>query len=530
MNCLARKINEFKQLIRNQNVTLRRKMMLYLACMFMAGAGVFVFLLTATGYFFNAEDRLEWTLRNRLEQVTEKMSLEMENYAGYSLNLSKQLSRTIETQMEGKEKSISEFTDSGDKLVALQKSMYPDLNTVLLTSGCKGVYAVIDATINSALPEAGHSRSGLYLRQGNSGNNITGFSDPYLFRGSPEVARENGFGLHNRWNLEFDTDLLPGYQEVLEQTSDHTKEIYWTTKMVLKGTWEEVILSCAPIVGSNGEIYGICGIELSSTNFKKEYPVKESDFGTILTLISPKEENVLCLECGMAGNMEGTWVKGFEVFDEIPGKRYATYRSDSGSFLGMKSDLSIIDQNGNEWVAAVLISKDKSMAYIQKWRLIVMAIVAAFIVLMLVAAYLLSRKFVKPILQGFEEIKENKPVTDKNASKIAEIEELKSFIASKRENTKIKELPENIEEMLRDFEERVQRLTPTERILLNFFAQNYTLEEIADKMYISIATAKKHNTNMNRKLEITSRSQLMVYVELFKRCNRLEDIISDMEQ
>ena len=150
MNCLARKINEFKQLIRNQNVTLRRKMMLYLACMFMAGAGVFVFLLTATGYFFNAEDRLEWTLRNRLEQVTEKMSLEMENYAGYSLNLSKQLSRTIETQMEGKEKSISEFTDSGDKLVALQKSMYPDLNTVLLTSGCKGVYAVIDATIRAA--------------------------------------------------------------------------------------------------------------------------------------------------------------------------------------------------------------------------------------------------------------------------------------------------------------------------------------------------------------------------------------------
>ena len=51
-----------------------------------------------------------------------------------------------------------------------------------------------------------------------------------------------------------------------------------------------------------------------------------------------------------------------------------------------------------------------------------------------------------------------------------------------------------------------------------------SLEEVAARAYISVATAKKHNTNINRKLGVTSREELMLYIDLFRRCGRLDEI------
>lgn len=47
---------------------------------------------------------------------------------------------------------------------------------------------------------------------------------------------------------------------------------------------------------------------------------------------------------------------------------------------------------------------------------------------------------------------------------------------------------------------------------------------LAARAYISVATAKKHNTNINRKLGVTSREELMLYIDLFRRCGRLDEI------
>ena len=51
-----------------------------------------------------------------------------------------------------------------------------------------------------------------------------------------------------------------------------------------------------------------------------------------------------------------------------------------------------------------------------------------------------------------------------------------------------------------------------------------SLAFLAARAYISVATAKKHNTNINRKLGVTSREELMLYIDLFRRCGRLDEI------
>ena len=85
-------------------------------------------------------------------------------------------------------------------------------------------------------------------------------------------------------------------------------------------------------------------------------------------------------------------------------------------------------------------------------------------------------------------------------------------------------LPPNIEELLSGFRDRVQTLTPMERTVVQYYIDGCSLEEVAARAYISVSTAKKHNTNINRKLGVTPREELMLYIDLFRRCGRLDEI------
>ena len=94
--------------------------------------------------------------------------------------------------------------------------MYPLVNTTLQTANCNGAYVILNATANTTLEVADHSRSGLYLRYTNlSASNPVAPTVVY-FRGIPDIARQKDLELHNRWNLEFDTDQIPGCRELMD--------------------------------------------------------------------------------------------------------------------------------------------------------------------------------------------------------------------------------------------------------------------------------------------------------------------------
>ncbi|MCR5458968.1 MAG: helix-turn-helix transcriptional regulator [Acetatifactor sp.] len=512
-------------LSRRQSLTLRQRMMIYLIFMILASIGLVTLFSIVGGIVWSDERQLTQVLENQLDRNYQKMEKEMEGYVGYSFNLSKQLSHTIELQMGEEVKRIEDFNDSPQKLLELQQNMFNDLNTAILSGGSNGVYAIIDATVNTDLENATNSRSGLYLRLVNINSNVAIVPQTILFRGNPLVARENGLELHNRWDLEFHVDLVPDFWEPASKNVEPF-ECIWTDKMQLTDTWEDVILSCVPIRNGSGEFLGICGMELNEIHFSSDYDALNSDYGSIVTVMAPVEDGKLHLDQGMLGNPDGTWLKGSEILEFQYGKKLLTYRSDSGNFFGLQKKLSIRGSGEKEWMAAVLVPMDRSLQLMRKNLIIRILAVATFVICMLLLALYLSRKFVQPILNSFDDIKEDRQEGTAEI-RIAEIEELKEFIKSKNQKQEISELPKNIEDLLSGFQKRTITLTPAERSLLKYYSKDYSLEEIAEAMFISIGTAKKHNTNMNRKLEISSRSQLMVYIDLFRRCDRLEDIIED---
>lgn len=86
-------------------------------------------------------------------------------------------------------------------------------------------------------------------------------------------------------------------------------------------------------------------------------------------------------------------------------------------------------------------------------------------------------------------------------------------------------LPAGMEDMFSSFSRKVKTLTSAERRILNYYIDGHEIAQIPELAFVSIHTVKKHNRSIYQKLEISSKDELMLYIELFRCCNRLDELI-----
>ena len=85
-------------------------------------------------------------------------------------------------------------------------------------------------------------------------------------------------------------------------------------------------------------------------------------------------------------------------------------------------------------------------------------------------------------------------------------------------------LPPGMEDLFHRFVEKVKTLSSAERRILNYYIEGHETADIPDLAFISIHTVKKHNHSIYQKLEVASRDELMLYIELFRCCGRLDEL------
>ena len=85
-------------------------------------------------------------------------------------------------------------------------------------------------------------------------------------------------------------------------------------------------------------------------------------------------------------------------------------------------------------------------------------------------------------------------------------------------------LPPGMEDLFQTFVEKVKTLSSAERRILNYYIEGHDTADIPELAFISIHTVKKHNRNIYEKLGVASRDELMLYIELFRCCDRLEEL------
>lgn len=92
------------------------------------------------------------------------------------------------------------------------------------------------------------------------------------------------------------------------------------------------------------------------------------------------------------------------------------------------------------------------------------------------------------------------------------------------EAAKGNKLPPNMETMFQAFIRKVDTLSSAERRIFDYYVNGYEAAAIPELAFISIHTVKKHNHSIYQKLEISSMDELLLYIELFRCCGRLEEL------
>ena len=84
----------------------------------------------------------------------------------------------------------------------------------------------------------------------------------------------------------------------------------------------------------------------------------------------------------------------------------------------------------------------------------------------------------------------------------------------------------DLHHMLDDFIASASLLTPAEWNVLQYYVRGHEISEIPSLAYISINTVRKHNKNIYRKLNVNTREELLFYIDLLRRSQRLEELLS----
>ena len=514
---------------RKQSVGMQRKLMLYWASMILVIFAAVMLLLSIAGAFSQNDEQLREVMELHLRNAQDNLLSHLDHLTARSLNLSRELSREIEGALVQEGISLEEANDSPERLLKLQTAMYPLINTALQTANCNGAYAILNATTNTALPASNHSRSGVHLRYANLSASSPVTPTVVYFRGIPDIARQKDLELHNRWNLEFDTDLVPGCQELMEASLDRPAQRYfWSRRINLKDTWESAMLLCVPIVGGDGTVYGVCGVEISAQYFQLSYPAAEGQFGSVVTVLAPVQDGRLLLPDGLVGSVTGTYLDGQETLVIHQGRYYNEYDTGAERYIGLHQTISISRGQAEDtaWAVAILIPQDSYATYIADVQRTWIIAALGLLVVLLALSFFLARRFVRPITDSLKRFQQEDLPEQVLSSGISEVDELAEFLNARARNQRLEqgELPPNIAELFDQFVARKDLLTESERNILRYYIDGHEIADIPDLAFISMSTVRKHNRSIYGKLGVASRDELMLYIDLLRRCGRLKEL------
>ena len=513
--------------IRKQSICMQQRLIVYWCVVILTLFSAAVLLMSILGVIpgmdLKVGEMLSAQQKNTVSAMTEQTDIMMAR----SISLSEEITKELSQYLTANGKAFSDLNDNPQLIMDLEAALYSSLRSALDVKYCSGVFVILNATVNTETEYADTSRMGIYLRLSDLKAVNTSKQHVVFFRGNADIARAEQVQLHNRWNLEFDTSALPGYEQIMQFDGNRLVEsCLWTDRLELSDTWEDVQLLYVPVLDSTGKVRGLCGMEMSNLYFRLSYPMVEGSCGNIVTVLAPmdKKGNIY-LDKAMFGDTKETYLSPSGTMTVKKGKYYNTYSTAFGNYIGRHELLELKSCNGMPLAVLTLISEanyEKLTADNRRDWIIGMLL---FLILLLIVSVSMSRRFVKPILRSLKALQED-TLTDENLSGISEVDALVDFMQKKRNTEKLENggIPPNIEEMLKAFALRVETLTPSERMVLQYYVDGYTIQEIASLLYISIGTARKHNTNMNRKLGITVREELMLYIELFRKCNQLDKL------
>ena len=438
--------------------------------------------------------------------------------AALGIHFSRQVAQELDQTLADEKATFAEARNNRALIAKLETSVYTLVYNTLRIADCSGAFVIFDTTVNSALPNAEENRSGLYLKLANINTSKPVSPEVLLARGIHEIGHNNGHIFHNKWELEFTVSRIPFYHRVLENASRNPIDCYYYSSAVeFNGTWERLILLLVPIVGEKGQVYGVCGLEINNIFFKLYHAEAGSLFDQVAGIVARKQGNAILAHTGLEfGTQEGYFAGlGLNTLTITPGENTNLYRLNSDNehrgaeFVGLDRPLALSplsDRETTPWVSTCLVPREEYdlMLYFSYLKLILFCV--GFFALALLATCFIRQRYNVPILRGLDAIRHG----TLQKTYINEIDDLMEFLATN-------DSPQDVDmSVFYAFRKNIKALSRAETAVFNLYMEGYSAPKIAEMLHVSINTIKSHNKSIYKKLNISSRKELMVYAQLMK--------------
>ncbi len=509
---------------------------LFFLCIVMLGLMV---ILQATGTFRTGGKETRTFLSNELSHLSQDV---YKNYGALSVQavaLSQGLSSSIENHLESKGVTPGQLADHPELLESLLGEELPILKSALENVKSSGAFLILDATVNPDLPGAQDSKSGLYLK--NMEPNIINASFPNLrlLRGPASVSHSSGINFLPQWKLEFDIGDSAFWHLPLETAIENpqlplSRLYYWCPQSTLPGDSEAVMRCSVPLAASDGTVFGVCGFEISAMLFKLSYAPDDSVFSHLFCVLSPLEEGRLDVSAALfAGSCLSNLscqpqLNGVSVSVQNVGDIFSLYGDASDTPLaGLHTQVRLYPSDspfaGEEWAVALMMPQKDLQAKISGANHQLLLLLALLMLLSILGASYFSRRYIKPVVGALNLVKSER-LAEVPKTRILEIDDLIEFLAKQDEadgrlpQSDVGFLPS---QMFQEFLHNIGTLSMAERAVFDLYLKGHTAKEIADILCLSINTIKTHNKRIYMKLGVTSRKELMVYVQMMKEAGRI---------
>lgn len=543
--------------------TLKQKLFLYMLLL-----GALLLLALLAGLFLSGQ--LPHTNQETYETLDVQMEAFEKDVTGYfdraaasGLHLSETMSELIEQVLH--DRPLADISNRPDAIIQLQQTLLDPLRQALLRSDCSGAFVLLDATINSAVENAAHSRTGIYLQ-------INGYdaneSDVLLYRGIAGIAKEQGIMPHRKWRQEFDTGLFPDYEKILAlDAQDLTDSYYFTPLITLPGTSERAMLLTVPIIGADGTRLGLCGFEISTSYFMTHL-AQPAKLNRLTCLITPEAHRINAsagLSCGTSAGYYRA--PAGQLKSKAAGGGLMLLIGEMRDYVGVRRTISISPNNAPYCLLVMIPRTD----YLVQVRTVVLQNAILWLLVLLFAiscSLFFSRGFLAPILRALDQLKSAERVQ----SNIPEIDDLFAFLHARdlkheedltalkqavdHAQHETKRLKQEYEQAQQDYalaqsryesaREQIARLAPqadpidlenyrlfceglreltrTERKVFDLYFEGKSAKEILEVLQIKENTLKYHNKGIYSKLGVSSRKQLLAYMQQMKQQSAAETV------
>lgn len=489
-------------------------------------------ILFINGTFTAGLSESKTIVESELQHASQGISKQYEYLSIHTINLSEELSRSIEKNANNMGISLSNLQDHPERLEELISREFDRILVCLQKSQSSGAFIILDATVNPALEKAKYSRAGLYIK--NMEPNIVSSSTPnyIVLRGSPAISRNHKLSLHTQWSMEFDISDAPYYYRPIEAAeSDKQLKLsrlyYWCPALKIPNTSEEVMLCSVPLIDSRGNVFGVCGLEVSAMLFKLSNMPNNCIYTRIFYTLSPIDKDLIKLDQSMFAGCYSARILSRDQTLNFSENKYSFYsytEKNHCRFLGIHKPVRLYPEGSafadEQWVVAVMVPEEDVVTSITRLNLLLIGSLMLLFVLGVAVSFVLSQRFLKPITEGLDMIKSN----DLNAAsktKIPEIDGLIEYLALHNQELYEKARQENISLVILDeFLENTRKLSPAERSVFDLYLKGHTAKEISETLCLSINTIKTHSKRIYTKLNVASREELLLYHSLLKEIGK----------